>query len=193
MPEETHAATTESGSGHAGGGNPLLRPDPGLGIWTVVTFVLLLVILQKLAWRPILAMLDQREKAIRDSLEEAKRARESAASSVEEQQRILAEARREAQSLIGQSRADAERARADITAKAREEAEKLIASGREAIEQEKRSALSELRRTAADLAIGASERLLRARIDDAKSRELVGAYIQELENVEPRRGPSSTN
>ena len=65
-PEETHAETQDDG-GHAQGG--IMSPDPGLAIWTVITFVILLVILRKIAWGPILETLDKREKAIKESIE----------------------------------------------------------------------------------------------------------------------------
>ena len=84
-------------------------------------------------------------------------------------------------SIIAQSRTDAERAREETTAKARAEAEKIVESGRQLIEQEKRAAIAEIRQSAVDLALSASSKLLRSQIDDAKSRELVTAYVQELD------------
>src|SRR5262249_51722055 len=151
----------------------IMVADPGLAIWTVITFVLLLAILKKVAWGPMLETLDQREKAIRDSLAEAEKARAAASSSVEEQQKILAEARKEAQALLARTRADSERAREELMARARSESEKVIEAGRQAVEQEKRAAIQEIRGVAVDLALGASAKLLKTRVDDAKNRELV--------------------
>ena len=176
--DETHAGTADTG--HAESSNPLLNPDPGLAIWTVITFVILLVILRKLAWGPMLEALDAREKAIRDSLAEAEKARAEASTSIEQQQKLLDDARRDAQDLLATSRTDAERAREESLAKARAEGERIIASGKQAIEQEKRAALAELRTAAVDIAVEASSKLLRKRIDDAASKELVATYIQEL-------------
>ena len=179
MPEQSQTSTEAKSS--AEGGNPLLRAEPGLAIWTFVTFAILLVILKKVAWGPMLELLDRREKAIQDSLAEAEKARAAAASQAEEQNRILAEARRDAQALLAASRSDAERMRDEIVARAKSESEKVVAAGREAIEMEKRTAIQEIRTTAVDLALGASAKLLRARIDDAKSRELIASYVKEIE------------
>ena len=183
MPSETHTGTAAE---HEPEQPNSLKPEPGIAIWTVVTFVVLMVVLKKLAWGPILETLDKREKAIQEALAQAEAARAAAASSIEEQQRILAEARREAQALLAQSRADADRARDEATTRARTEADNIIASGREAIEQEKRAAIAELRTTTADLVVAAASKLIRARLDDAKSRELVQGYIGELEGMAGR-------
>ena len=165
----------------------IMDPEPGLAIWTFITFVLLLVILKKLAWGPILENLDKREGAIRDSLAAAEKAAASAQSSLEEQGRILNEARRQAQELLAEGRANAERAREELMARARGESERLVEAGRQAIEQEKRAAINEIRKTAVDLALAASSKLLRAQVDDAKNRELVQGYVRELEQQATRK------
>lgn len=186
---ETHK-TTGAGEGQAdahGGDSPLLKFEPNVAFWTFVTFVILAVVLKKLAWGPILDNLDKREKAIRESLAEAEKARAEAAGSLEEQQRVLSEARREAQELLAKSRADAERAREAGAAKARDESDKIVAAGRAAIEQETRAAIQEVRTVAVDLALSASSKLLKSQITDAKSRELVTGYIRELEQRSPEK------
>jgi len=184
--EETHAGTVAHGSGE-GGGNPLLRPEPGVALWTVIIFIFLLILLKKIAWGPMLDTLDKREKAIRDSLAEAEKARAEAKSTIEEQERLLAEARRQAQDLLAKSRQDAERSREESIARARDESEKIIESGRRAIEQEKQAAIHDIRGSAVDLVIAATSKLLRASIDDAKSRELVRTYVNELDRSSRQR------
>jgi F-type H+-transporting ATPase subunit b len=177
MPEQSHTSAAPAKPS----GNPLIRPEPGLAIWTVITFVLLLLILKKIAWTPILDTLDRREKAIKDALAEADKARAAAAVSIEEQQKLLAEARRDAQDLLARSRAEAERSRDDLIARARGETEKMVAAGKQAIEQEKRAAILEVRKSTVDLALLASAKLMKSTIDEGKSRELVAGYIRELE------------
>ena len=132
MPSNSHEPGVEAAEGHtaadAGGHGAkggILSPDPGVAIYTFITFVLLFFILKKLAWKPMLATLDKRELAIREAVTAAERAQAAAASSLEEQQKLLAEARREAQELLLKSRADADRAREEIVAKARTEAGKM--------------------------------------------------------------------
>jgi F-type H+-transporting ATPase subunit b len=183
MPQEFHATLEQPEPLQAG----VMDPAPRLAIWTCITFVILLVILKKLAWGPILENLDKRESAIRDSLAAAERAAASAQSSIEEQNRLLQEARRQAQELQAEGRANAERSREELLARARGESERLVEAGRQAIEQEKRAALNEIRKTAVDLALAASSKLLRAQVDDAKNRELVQGYVRELEQQTSRK------
>ena len=92
--------------------NPLVQPDPGLFIWTIVTFLVLLALLAKFAWRPLLEALDKRQESIRKSLDDAQRARQELEQIHQESKRILGQARTEAEAIVATTRADAER-RAD--------------------------------------------------------------------------------
>jgi F-type H+-transporting ATPase subunit b len=76
--------------------NPLVQPDPGLYIWTIATFLILLALLAKFAWRPLLAALEQRQQTIRQSLDDARKAREELQRVQADAQRILNEARAQA-------------------------------------------------------------------------------------------------
>ncbi len=78
----------------------LLTPEPGLMLWTLITFGLLLVLLRVFAWKPLLAVIEERERVVRDSLESSRRAQEEAESALEENRRILAEARKAAAGVI---------------------------------------------------------------------------------------------
>ena len=159
----------------------ILNPQPGLMVWTIITFVLLLLILRKLAWGPMLAMLDKREKAIAEALARSEQARAEAERILADQKTILDQARREAQELIERSRQDGERARQGMLGEAREQSEKIIAAGKQAIEQEKKSALQEIRTVAVDLALGAAARLIEVNADDRVQRGKVEQFVQELE------------
>lgn len=162
----------------------LVEPNPGLIIWTVVTFVILLWILKALAWKPLLSMLEQREKVIRESLEGAERARKEAAQSVEEQKRLLQRARKEAMETLNRHQREAEVLRQDLTSKAREEADRLLADGRRQIEQETRTALSQIRREAVDLALAAAEKAIGASLDERQQRRLIEEHIESLRSIE---------
>ena len=109
---DEHGTTATAEAQHPESGTPLTNPQPGLIIWTLVTFALLLVILRKLAWKPMLEMLDKREKSISDALSKSEQAKAEAEKILADQKAILAEARRDAQQLIERSRQDGERARA---------------------------------------------------------------------------------
>ncbi len=173
----THAET------QAHGGNalpPFLQFDPGVGIWTIITFVLLLVVLKKMAWKPILASLDEREKTIKQSLDQAQRLQGENARLAEEQKRILEAARAEAAGIVQNSREAAEVLRRQLEQAAQAEKARILASAQQEIETQKRQALAELRKTAADLSISVAEKLIRQNLDDSKNRALVDSLIAEV-------------
>src|SRR5438093_7023726 len=97
----------------------LLNIEPGLIIWTVITFIILLIVLRKVAWGPILTALEQREQTIRSSLDEAHRARQEAEQILAQHQQMLADANREVGRLLEQGREEAERLRISWTEQAR--------------------------------------------------------------------------
>lgn len=163
----------------------MLSIEPGLLIWTIITFVLLLVVLRKVAWTPILATLEQRESTIRESLDEAQRARQEAAELLTQNRQILADANRESARIFEQSRAEAERLRSSITEQGREEAQRLLDDARREIGRERRLAVQELKSTAADLALGAAGQLLGTTVSSDDHRRLVTEFLDRLpENVE---------
>ena len=98
--------------------NPLVQPDPGLFIWTILTFLVLLALLAKFAWGPLLKALDRRQEAIRKSLDEADRAKQEFARLQDESAKIIEQARIEAGSILSRTRADAERLREELMTKA---------------------------------------------------------------------------
>src|SRR5438270_7800656 len=108
--------------------NPLVQPDPGLFIWTILTFLVLLGLLAKFAWRPLLAALDSRQSAIRKSLDDAQQARQELERLNQESARMLNKARLDADQIIVRGRADAERLREDMKQKARAEADTIVKS-----------------------------------------------------------------
>jgi len=168
----------------------LISPEPGLIIWTCITFVLLLAILRRVAWKPILGVIEERERAIRESMETSRQAREQAEAALEENRRILADARRAAGELIQRGEQDAEKVKSGILEQARREQEELTRRGRETIERETRQAVREIRTVAAELALAAAEKLVEARMDDDASRRLVDKCLDDLEAAGPRRTAS---
>jgi F-type H+-transporting ATPase subunit b len=154
--------------------------NPGLTLWTAITFLLLLVVLAKFAWGPIVKMLAERERTIREAIEAAKKERAEAERMFAEQKASLAQAQREAAELAKRNQQEVEALRQDLTARARKEADELVSSARKQIEEEKVKAMAELRGQVADLAIEAASRLVRANLDDATQRKLVEDYIAQL-------------
>jgi len=94
--------------------NPLLRPDPGLFIWTIFTFLVLLAVLAKFAWGPLLKALESRQQSIRAALDDAQRAKQELERLEQESTQIMRKARSEAEAIITASRSDAERLREEI-------------------------------------------------------------------------------
>src|SRR5581483_6172400 len=106
--------------------NPLVQPDPGLFIWTLITFLVLLALLAKFAWRPLLEALDSRQQGIRKALEDADKAKQELQRLEQESAQILRKARVDAETVITQSRADADRLREELRQKAKAEADGIL-------------------------------------------------------------------
>ncbi len=154
--------------------------NPGLTLWTAITFLLLLVVLSKFAWGPIVKMLNEREGTIREAIESAKKERAEAEKLMAEQKAALATATREAAELAKRNQAEVETLRQELTAKARKEADELVASARKQIVEEKAKAVTELRGMVADLAIEAAGKLVKANLDEKAQRALVEDYLKQL-------------
>ena len=153
---------------------------PGLTFWTIVTFILVAIILRFTAWKPIIAMLDERERTIRDAIDGAKREREEAEKLLAEQKTAIADARREAAELVRKNQAEVEVARQNALAQAKREAEALLANARKTIEDERVKAIAEIRANTVDLALVAAGRLIEANLDEPKQRKLAEDFLQKL-------------
>lgn len=152
----------------------------GLTVWTSLVFLALLGILWKYAWGPILTFVEARESGIQDKLDQAAKEREESASLLSEYHQQLADARRDTQQMIAEGREAGDRIRQEIEEKARVECESLIDRAHESIERDKEVALQALRKESVDLAIAAAAKLIGNRLDDAKDRELIADYIEDL-------------
>jgi F-type H+-transporting ATPase subunit b len=152
----------------------------GLFVWTSIVFLALLGILWRFAWGPILAAVDERERRIQGTLDEAAAQRQEAARLLEEHRKQMADARRQAQDIVAGARDAGERLRGEIEAKAREEGDRLLERARSEIERERDLAVETLRREAVELAMSAASKLLRRNLDAEADRKLVEEYLQEL-------------
>lgn len=154
--------------------------NPGMILWTLVVFVILLALLWKLGWPAILKMVEERERRIQAQLDEAERARTEAARLLEEHQRALAAAHAEAQETIAKAKAVADKEREALLARARREYEELLGRARKEIGEEKEKAIRELRREAVDLAIAGASKLLETTLDTEANRRLVTEYLATI-------------
>lgn len=158
----------------------LLEPHSGLIIWTIITFLVVLLVLKKFAWPQLLAVLDEREQRISDALAKAEQARQEAEKVLHQHQQKLAAADEEARKIVAEAREAGAHVRQRIVAQAREEAERMLDQARTSIESEKRTAIAELRRETAQLAVQAAGVLLDANLDDEKNRGLVDDLIASI-------------
>ncbi len=168
-----------------GGANSslLIQPQFGTIFWTAVTFVILLFLLGKFAWKPLLAAVQAREAGIRDAIDGAKRDREEAQRILEEHKAMLALARQERADAVEAGRKDAERLKAEILEEARAQREALMKQTGTQIEAGIRQARAVLKGEAADLAIQAAAKLMAKNLDDATQRRLVEDYLTGLEKL----------
>jgi len=166
-------------------GSNLITPDPGTVLWTLITFFILAVLLAKFAWKPLLTTLQERERTIRESLEQAQKARAEGEETLRRNQEILSQARRETAAILEQGKREAETLRAEILAQARKEAQDLVEQGKRQVLFEQKQAMEQLRRQVADLAIQAAERLITRSLDDSAQRQLVDDYVRDLTALQP--------
>jgi F-type H+-transporting ATPase subunit b len=164
----------------AEGGGSLLDVNPGLIIWTLVTFILLMVILKKVAWKPILTALDNREKGIEESLNRAEKAKEDAQKILDENKASLSKAEEESKKIIDQSRSYADELKEQMLKQSKEQAQKLVDDAAAEIERKKQSAFEELRNQIAEISVNAAEKIMKVTIDAEKNRQLVTKYLKEI-------------
>ncbi len=158
----------------------LLKIEPGLMIWTVITFLVLLVVLRMFVWKPLLSMLDEREKRIRDALSGAERAKHDAERTLVEYKETLSKAEVEGQATIRKATERAHTEREEIVSASRREASQLLDNAKAEIQNEKERALQELRQTVGDLAIAAASKILDENMDDSRNRKIVDDFIRRL-------------
>ncbi len=158
----------------------LLNVEPGLIFWTIVTFLLLMLVLRAVAWKPILTMLDEREQRINDALEEAEKARQDAEKQSEENRAALEQAQADARQAISEGRELAERVAQEVRERAEGEASQMLEQARRTIQQERDQAVQELRNQVADLAILAARKILDDQLDEGKGRQIVDDAISRL-------------
>jgi F-type H+-transporting ATPase subunit b len=158
----------------------MLSINPGLIIWTFIIFALLLVILAKVAWKPLIASLKARENAIADSLSRAEQARADAERLIAENKQERAKAEEEVQKALKEGRMYAEQMRRDLVEKAKEEAGRMLTQARAEIERDTQRALRQLREEVADLAVMATSKLLDENMNEERHRKVVDKMIAEL-------------
>jgi F-type H+-transporting ATPase subunit b len=149
-------------------------------IWTAISFVILLILLWKVAYKPITGALQKREETIRSTLEEAKKNRESAEALVEKYEAQIAQARDEAQKILAEGKILGENVRKEIIQKAHEEANQIVKRAQEEIEFQKEKVLMELKERIADLAIMAASKVVEKTLDRKDHEQLLEEYVSKV-------------
>ncbi len=158
-----------------------LSPEIGLIFWQLVIFLLVLFLLAKFAWRPILLSLKQREDNIDSALRMADQAKLEMQQLKAGNEKLLAEARQERDRTLKEAQDMANQLIESAKTKATEEGGRMITQAREAIQNEKNAALAEVRNTAAQLSLDIAERILRRELSDpAAQSQLVDAYLKDV-------------
>ena len=161
--------------------NPLVAAEPGLYIWTILTFFGLLFFLRMLAWKPLLAMLQERQDTIARSLDDAKQARLELERLNVESQRILAQARTEAESIISRTRDDATQFREELKQKAQAEAAGIVKNAEKQIALETSRAVQQIRQEAVELSVAIASKLLQRNVSRADNERLIEDTFRQLE------------
>jgi len=156
-----------------------ILPDIGMMLYSAAAFFILLLILWRLAFPPLIKMLDDRSNTIRDSLEGAEKTRLEAQKLLDDYKADIAKAREEAQKIIEEGRKFGESIKEEMTKKAKEEAEQISAKATEEIKREKMLALAELKTQMADLTIQAASKVVQSSLDKKQHEKLINDFISQ--------------
>jgi F-type H+-transporting ATPase subunit b len=165
--------------------NPLVAPDPGLYIWAIFVFLLLLVLFNALAWRPLKATLQAREDSIRKSLDDARQAREELQRLKSESAKMLADARAEADTILSRTRDDASRFRDEMKEKAHAEAAGIVKNAERRIEMETARALQQIRAEAVEFSVAIASKILQRNVSKEDNERLIEDTFRQIESTRP--------
>jgi F-type H+-transporting ATPase subunit b len=160
--------------------NPLVQVDPGLYIWAIVTFLVLLALLTKFVWKPLLLALEARQQTIQQALDDAQKAKVELERLNRESAMIIRQARVEAEQIITMSRADAERLREELRQKARAEADGIVKTAERQIQLETARAIQQIRHEAADLSVAIASKLIRKNLTKEDNEKLIEDALGQL-------------
>lgn len=166
--------------------NPLVQPDPGLFIWTILTFLVLLYLLSKYAWKPLLKALEERQASIKRSLDDAEKARVELAQVQAESNRIVQQARAEADAIVAGSRSDAARLQEELTAKARAEASGIVQNAQKEIQQQTDRSLAQIREEAVDVSLMIASKLIQRNISREDNDQLIEEALKQIHQPPPQ-------
>ena len=163
--------------------NPLVQPDPGLYIWSIIIFLALAFLLMKFAWKPLLAMLEKREDNIRHALLDAEKARDELANVKEDTEKLLSEARNESQAIVATGKKNAERMREEIIEKAQSKSDALLEDAKKQIHLEKDRAILEVKAEVVNLSMEVAKKLIKKNLSKEDNLKLIN---ESLSSINPK-------
>ena len=146
--------------------NPLFTIDPGLFIWSIIIFLLVLLILKRYAWTPLLDFIDEREKEISDSLAMAESAKADLEKIKDESEKILDEAKKQGKVIVGDSKQKAEQSANNILNKAQEKSNEFLVDAKSKIDLEKKRAIKEIKEEVVELSLDLASQVLQRNVKD---------------------------
>jgi F-type H+-transporting ATPase subunit b len=161
---------------------PLVQPDPGLAIWTIITFLVLLYFLRKFAWKPLLGFLEARQETIKKSLDDAQQAKQELERLNKESAEIIKNAHMEAESIMSKSRSEAEKLREEIKQKARSDADAILREAQRQIETETGRALRQIRGEIAEMSVTIASKLIQRNVSAQDNSELIEETLKQMES-----------
>ncbi|MFC1679332.1 F0F1 ATP synthase subunit B [Elusimicrobiota bacterium] len=159
----------------------LLNPDPGLVIWTIVSFLVLVTLLRVFAWGPLLAAVDEREKHLDEQRRGAEKAREEAEKIQRDLDERLRSAAEEARGIMAEAGKDGEALRAKLKAEAEGQAKGMLDKTRAQLDEERRRLVRDLRHEVATLSLKAAERLMHKTVDSGVQKVVLEEFFSELD------------
>ncbi len=161
--------------------NALVQPDPVLFLWTILTFLVLFGLLARFAWKPLLAMLDKREEIIRQSLDDAERAKHELQRLQQESKEILSKARVEAQVILAKTRSEAEKLKGEIRQQAKAQADSILRDAEKQIQVETEKAIAVLKSDVVDLSLVVAPKLTRRNLSKEDNQSLIEESLKQFE------------
>ena len=160
-----------------------LMPSSGLFIWSVITFLIVFIILRWKAWGPLMNTLDAREKQINDALSAAEAAKEEAAKVASNNEEVLNEARKEAQAIVAQARDAGEKLKVKLETDGHAKYDDLLTKAKDQIESEKQKALGEIKQMVVDVAITASEKVIKRNLNTDDNKKMIEKTVDEFKQA----------
>ena len=178
-------AVPEAHSSEGSGGwlEKWLTVETGLLYWTITTFLVLLLILRWKAWGPLMDAMDARAKQIEDSLSKAEKVTAEAEQQASKNEEILNTARKEAQDIVAQAREAGDKLKNKLEEDGKEQYDGMLEKAKEQIDTEKQKALNEIKTTVVDIALKASERVIKRNLNNEDNKKLVEKTVDEFKQA----------